>query len=62
VVTEAVEKKKKVDESFLARRFRNVARMAPDILDVVVAALANPLAGMGVAVKKIAEKAKAGAV
>jgi hypothetical protein len=57
-VTEAVQKSQPVDESFLARRFRNIARMAPDILDVVVASLGNPLAGLGVAVKKIAEKAK----
>ncbi len=58
-VTEAVQKKAPVDESFLARRFRNIARMAPDILDVIVATLGSPLAGLGVAVKKIAEKAKA---
>ncbi len=58
-VTEAAQKNEKIDESFLSRRFRNMARMAPDILDVVVATLGNPLAGLGVAVKKIAEKAKA---
>ncbi|HLO28592.1 MAG TPA: hypothetical protein VK249_05635 [Anaerolineales bacterium] len=57
-VTEAAQKNEKVDESFLSRRFRNIARMAPDVLDVVVATLANPLAGLGVAVKKIADKAK----
>ncbi len=57
-VTEAVQNKKPVDESFLARRFRNIARMAPDILDVVVASIGSPLGGLGVAVKKIAEKAK----
>ena len=57
-VTEAVQKNEKIDESFLSRRFRNIARMAPDVLDVVVATLGNPLAGLGVAVKKIAEKAK----
>jgi hypothetical protein len=57
-VTEAAQKNEKLDESFLSRRFRNIARMAPDVLDVVVATLANPLAGLGVAVKKIAEKAK----
>jgi hypothetical protein len=57
-VTEAAQKNEKVEESFLSRRFRNIARMAPDVLDVVVATLANPLAGLGVAVKKIAEKAK----
>lgn len=54
----AVQKNEKVDEGFLSRRFRNIARMAPDVLDVVVATLGNPLAGLGVAVKKIAGKAK----
>jgi hypothetical protein len=58
VVTEAAQKNEKVEEGFLARRFRNIARMAPDILDMVVAMLANPLAGMGVAAGKLAEKAK----
>jgi hypothetical protein len=57
-ITKATEKNEKVDESFISRRFRNIARMAPDILDVVVATIGNPLAGLGVAVKKIAEKAK----
>jgi hypothetical protein len=57
-VTEAAQKNEKVDEGFLSRRFRNIARMAPDVLDVIVATLGNPLAGLGVAVKKIAEKAK----
>jgi cell division septum initiation protein DivIVA len=57
-VATAVSKKERIDESFLARRFRNITRMAPEILDVVVATLANPLAGLGVAVAKIAEKAK----
>jgi len=57
-VTEAVKKNEKIDESFLTRRFRSISKMAPDILDVVVATLGNPLAGLGVAVKKIADKAK----
>lgn len=57
-VIEAAQKNEKVDEEFLAQRFRNIARMAPDVLDVLVATLGNPLAGLGVAVKKIAEKAK----
>jgi len=57
-VTQAVQKNEKVDEGFLSRRFRNIARMAPDLLDVIVATLGNPLGGLGVAVNKIAEKAK----
>jgi hypothetical protein len=58
VVAQAVQKNERLDESFLTRRFRNIARLAPDVLDLVVAMLSNPLAGLGVAVKKIAEKAK----
>jgi cell division septum initiation protein DivIVA len=58
-VTEAAQKNESVDEGFLSRRFRNIARMAPDLLEVIVATLANPLAGLGVAARKIAEKAKA---
>jgi hypothetical protein len=57
-VTQAVQKNEKLDEGFLSRRFCNIERMAPDVLDVVVATLGNPLAGLGVAVKKIAERAK----
>ena len=57
-VAKATEKNEKIEEGFLSRRFRNIARVAPDMLDVVVATLGNPLAGLGVTVKKIAEKAK----
>jgi hypothetical protein len=57
-ITEAAKKEEALDESFLSRRFRNIARIAPDVLDVVVATLVNPLAGLGVAAKKIAERAK----
>lgn len=47
------------DEEFLARHLRNVKRMAPDILDVVLATFANPIAGLGLVAKKIADKMKA---
>lgn len=57
-VTRAVESHEKIKDGFLSRRFRNIARMAPDLLDVIVATLANPLTGLGVAINKIAEKAK----
>lgn len=58
IVTEAAQKDKKVDETLLSRHFRNIARMAPDIVDVIVATVAHPLAGLGALVKKIAQKAK----
>ena len=57
-VTSAAQKNEKADKGFLLHRCQHIARMAPDVLDVVVATLGNPLAGLGVAVKKIAEKAK----
>jgi hypothetical protein len=57
-ITDAAQKNKELDEGFLSRRFRNIARMAPDVVDVIVATLANPLAGLGALVKKIAQKAK----
>lgn len=51
-------KSKKATEAFLFERFRNIARMAPDVLDVVVKTLANPILGLGEVASKIAKKAK----
>jgi len=56
-----VKKGEQADETFLARRLRNIRRIAPDILEVVTATLANPAAGFGLIAKKVAEKAKASA-
>jgi hypothetical protein len=57
-VTEASQKDEKIDQGFLSRRFRNIARMAPDVLDVVVKTLANPTLGIAEVARKIAAKAK----
>lgn len=57
IQTEAI-KGDKADEAFLARRLRNIQRMAPDILDVVIATLANPLAGFSTVVTKVARRMK----
>jgi hypothetical protein len=51
-------KKEKANESFVMRRLRNIGRMAPDILDVTIATITNPVLGYGVIAKKIAAKAK----
>ena len=51
-------KKNKASESLLMRRLRNIGRMAPDILDVTLATILNPVLGYGVVAKKIAAKAK----
>ena len=45
-------------ESFIGQRLRNIRRIAPDILDVVLAAIGNPVAGFGMVAKKVAEKMK----
>lgn len=57
-VIEASQKNENVAEGFLSRRLSNIARMAPGVFDLAVTILANPLAGLGMAVRKIAEKAK----
>jgi hypothetical protein len=44
------------DESFLMRRLRSLERMAPDILEVVLATLGNPAAGFGMVASKVAKK------
>lgn len=49
-------KGEKADENFLQRRLRNIGRVAPDILEVTVATIANPVAGFGMIARKIAEK------
>ena len=49
------------DETFLSRRLRNIQRMAPDIWEVVVDTFANPVNGVGTAVRKVMAKAKAAA-
>ncbi|MCS7011368.1 MAG: hypothetical protein NZL98_08360, partial [Anaerolineales bacterium] len=48
-----------VDESWLARRLRNLKKMAPDIAEIVLAALSGPGAVISTTVKKIAERAQA---
>lgn len=57
-VAQATEKHETIDEGFLAHRFRNIARMAPDVLDIVIKTLVNPVLGIEEVVKKIAAKAK----
>jgi hypothetical protein len=44
------------DESFLARRFRNIKRMAPDIADIALETLKNPISGVVEIIKKVSKK------
>ncbi len=51
---ELIKKGEQAGESFLERRFRNLGRMAPAILDVATATLANPGAGFAKVVQLVA--------
>lgn len=51
-------KNEKANAGFLLRRLRNIKRMAPDILEVTLAIIANKAVGLGIIAKKIAEKTK----
>ena len=46
----------KPDESFIARRFRNLNRMSPDIVEVAFETLKNPIGGVAEVIKRIAKK------
>lgn len=48
---------KQPDEPFLTRRFRNLRRMAPDIADVALETLKNPIGGVAEIIKKVAKRA-----
>lgn len=58
-IRQELTKKNKADEDFIMRRLRNIRRMAPDILEVIIATIANPVAGFGMVASKIAQKIKA---
>ena len=47
------------NEKALRHYIRTLARMAPDILDVIVATATNPILGAGTIIRKVAEIAKA---
>ena len=44
------------DETLIGRHLRNIARMAPDILDVTLKTIANPVLGLAAIAQKIASK------
>jgi DNA-directed RNA polymerase subunit F len=46
----------KPDENFITRRFRNIKRMAPEILEVTFETLKNPVGGVADVIKRIAKK------
>jgi hypothetical protein len=46
----------KPDENFITRRFRNIKRMAPEIVEVAFETLKNPVGGVTEVIKRIAQK------
>lgn len=57
-VVEEASKGKQAKPARLERLLNVIGEMAPDIFDVAITTLASPLAGLGLVVKKIGEKAK----
>ena len=57
-VEQELAKGEAADEDFLTRHLRNVGRMAPDILEVALATIASPVAGLGLVAKKVADKVR----
>ncbi|MBN2549767.1 MAG: hypothetical protein JXB15_11450, partial [Anaerolineales bacterium] len=55
---DAAKKDTPPDESYLARRLRSIQRMAPDILDMIIATFGGPASVIVTTIKKIAEKVK----
>jgi hypothetical protein len=57
-VADEVSKGRQADSSRLERLLNVILSLAPDVFDVAIATLANPLAGLGLVAKKIGERAK----
>jgi hypothetical protein len=59
IIEDENEKAEEANEKVIHLSFRTLALMAPDIWEVAVMTLTNPVLGVSTVVKKIAEKAKA---
>jgi hypothetical protein len=46
----------KPDENFITRRFRNLKRMAPEIVEIAFETLKNPVGGVAEIIKRISKK------
>lgn len=46
----------KPDENFITRRFRNLKRMAPEIVEVAFETLKNPVSGVAEVIKRVSKK------
>ena len=50
------QKGEKANDGFLYKRLQNLKKVAPDILEVVLATLGNPAAGLGLVMTKITKR------
>lgn len=57
-ISDEIQKGPKVETGRLEKLINVLGVMAPDIFEVIVATLANPLMGIGLVIKKIGDKAK----
>jgi hypothetical protein len=55
---ERVAQSSQPDDSFIKKRLQTIKKMAPDIFEVTLNTILNPVSGLGTVVKKIAEKMK----
>jgi len=51
-----LQKEEEANDSFLEQRLKNIRRMAPDIFDIILKTIANPVNAFTEVAKKIAEK------
>lgn len=58
IETEVAEKGAQADQTDLQRWMGNIQKMAPDIVDVILASLGGPLSAVTTILKKVAERAK----
>jgi hypothetical protein len=56
-IEQEIQKKEKTDQSFIVERLNNLKKMAPDIWEVALATINNPLGGISLALTKVAKKA-----
>jgi len=57
-ISDEIQKGSKAETGRLEKLINTMGIMAPDIFEVIVATLANPLTGIGLVIKKIGDKAK----
>jgi hypothetical protein len=57
-ILKEISKGKQADPGRLERLLNTIGSMAPDILEVAIATLANPLLGLGLVAKKVSDRAR----